>query len=227
MIDLRALEQDPAAFEARLRRRGEVPNLNDVVELAKERKEAIRAAQSLQETRNQLNEAMKKATPEEREHKRAELRELGDRLKVLEAQAKEKEEALQALAMGLPNPPRDDVPVGADEAGNLEVRRVLAPSIVTGIDDDATLPVSFRLDQNYPNPFNPSTTIEFSLLKSSKTTLIVYNMLGQTVTKIVDGDLQAGSYKYNWNASNLSSGIYFYRIVSGDFIETKKMMLIK
>jgi seryl-tRNA synthetase len=127
MIDLRALEQDPAAFEARLRRRGNVANLSDVVALVAERKEAIRAAQSLQETRNQLNDAMKKATPEEREQKRAELRELGDRLKVLETTAKEKEEALQALAMGLPNPPRDDVPVGSDETGNVEVRRVLSP----------------------------------------------------------------------------------------------------
>ena len=127
MIDLRALEQDPVAFEARLRRRGDVPNLKDVVELARERKEAIRAAQSLQETRNQLNDARKKATPEEREQKRAELRELGDRLKVLETTAKEKEEALSPLAMGLPNPPRDDVPVGSDETGNLEVRRVLQP----------------------------------------------------------------------------------------------------
>lgn len=127
MIDTRALEQDPAAFEARMRRRGDIANLGDVVTLAKERKEAIRAAQSLQETRNQLNDAMKKATPEERELKRAELRELGDRLKALETAAKEKEEALMALAMGLPNPPRDDVPQGSDEHGNVEVRRVLSP----------------------------------------------------------------------------------------------------
>jgi seryl-tRNA synthetase len=127
MIDLRALETDPVAFETRLRRRGDVQNLGEVVRLAKERKDAIRAAQTLQETRNQLNEGMKKATPEEREAKRAELRELGDRLKALETEAKDKDEALQALAMGLPNPPRDDVPEGSDEHGNVEVRRVMEP----------------------------------------------------------------------------------------------------
>jgi seryl-tRNA synthetase len=127
MIDLRALEQDPHAFEARLRRRGEIPQLGEVLGLAKARKDAIRAAQELAEQKNALNEGMKKATPEERDAKRAELRELGDRSKALEATAKEKDEALLALAMGLPNPPRDDVPDGADESGNVVVRRVLEP----------------------------------------------------------------------------------------------------
>ena len=129
MIDLRALEQDPAAFATRLRRRGEVPALDELVELAKSRKEAVRAAQTLQEQKNALNEGMKKATPEEREAKRAELRELGDRLKGLEDEAKLKDEALAAAAMVVPNTPRDDVPDGAGGDDNVEVRRVLDPAL--------------------------------------------------------------------------------------------------
>ncbi len=129
MIDLRALEQDPVAFASKLRRRGEVTALDELVELAKSRKEAVRAAQTLQEQKNALNEGMKKATPEEREEKRAELRELGDRLKVLEDEAKEKEAALAAAAMVVPNTPRDDVPEGKDGDDNVEVRRVLEPAL--------------------------------------------------------------------------------------------------
>lgn len=127
MIDLRALEQDPAAFADKLRRRGNVANLDEVLTLAKERKEAIRAAQTLQEQRNALNEGMKKATPEEREQKRADLRALGDELKGLEEAAKLKEQELEALALGIPNTPADDVPLGSDEHGNQCVRTVGTP----------------------------------------------------------------------------------------------------
>ena len=129
MIDLRALEQDPAAFATRLRRRGDVAALDELVELAKSRKEAVRAAQTLQEQKNALNEGMKKATPEEREARRAELRELSDRLKGLEDEARQKDEALAAAAMVVPNTPRDDVPDGKGGDDNVEVRRVLDPAL--------------------------------------------------------------------------------------------------
>jgi hypothetical protein len=90
-----------------------------------------------------------------------------------------------------------------------------------------TLVSSYRLSQNYPNPFNPTTDIEFSIPKSEFVTLKVYNILGEEVITLISEKLTIGKYKYEWDASNLSSGIYFYRIQAGDFVETKKMILIK
>lgn len=89
------------------------------------------------------------------------------------------------------------------------------------------LPFEYALDQNYPNPFNPVTTIQFSLEKAGKTTLEIYNVLGQKVATLVNGDLNAGAHRYQWNASGLSSGIYFYRLRSNEFVATKKMLLVK
>jgi hypothetical protein len=89
------------------------------------------------------------------------------------------------------------------------------------------LPFEYALDQNYPNPFNPVTTIQFSLEKSGKTVLEIYNVLGQKVATLVDGNLSAGAYRYQWNASGMASGIYFYRLRSDNFVATKKMVLVK
>jgi hypothetical protein len=89
------------------------------------------------------------------------------------------------------------------------------------------MPNEYALSQNYPNPFNPTTTIEFSLNKSGMTRLEIYNVLGQKVATVVNGELAAGSYRYQVNASNLASGVYFYRLQSRDFVATKKMMLVK
>ncbi len=89
------------------------------------------------------------------------------------------------------------------------------------------LPFEYALDQNYPNPFNPVTTIQFSLEKSGKTVLEIYNILGQKVATLVDGNLNAGAHRYQWNASGLASGIYFYRLRSDNFVATKKMVLVK
>jgi len=86
---------------------------------------------------------------------------------------------------------------------------------------------SFVLSQNYPNPFNPSTTFQFSITKSSHVVLEVFNVLGQPVAKLVDETLAAGSYKMNFNASALSSGVYLYRLKAGDFTQTLKMVLMK
>jgi hypothetical protein len=85
----------------------------------------------------------------------------------------------------------------------------------------------FKLNQNYPNPFNPSTTIEFSILKASFVTLKVYNILGEEVTTLVSKRLPAGSYRYGWDASSLASGVYLYRIQAGDFVDVKKMVLMR
>ncbi|MEN8192631.1 MAG: glycosyl hydrolase family 28 protein [Bacteroidota bacterium] len=85
----------------------------------------------------------------------------------------------------------------------------------------------YSLSQNYPNPFNPTTKITFNLLEPGNTELSVYNILGQKVITLVNEELNAGSYSYTFDASPLSSGIYFYKIVSKEFSSVKKMMLIK
>ncbi len=85
----------------------------------------------------------------------------------------------------------------------------------------------FALKQNYPNPFNPSTNIEFSITKTAFVTLKIYNQLGQEVTTLVSDKLAAGSYMYEWNASNLASGVYLYRLEAEEFVETKKLVLLR
>ena len=87
--------------------------------------------------------------------------------------------------------------------------------------------LEFRLFQNYPNPFNPTTKIEFTLKKSGKIKLIVYDTLGKNVATIIDGYEQSGFHSINFNASNLSSGIYFYRLIDSHNIQSKKLILLK
>ena len=88
-------------------------------------------------------------------------------------------------------------------------------------------PVYFELSQNYPNPFNPNTTISYSLPQTGFISLKVYNALGQEVSILVNGIKEAGNYKIDFNAINLNSGIYFYKLEAGNFNEVKKMTLIK
>jgi hypothetical protein len=89
------------------------------------------------------------------------------------------------------------------------------------------LPQNYYLSQNYPNPFNPTTKINWQLKNSGYVTLKVYDDLGREVATIVDEEKPAGSYEVEFNASTLASGVYYYKIVSGNFIETKKMILMK
>lgn len=89
------------------------------------------------------------------------------------------------------------------------------------------IPQEFALKQNYPNPFNPATNIEFAIPKNSDVSLIVYNLLGQQVTTLVDESISAGFHSTRFDASQLSSGVYIYRIQAGSFVQTKKMLLIK
>jgi hypothetical protein len=96
----------------------------------------------------------------------------------------------------------------------------------TGISNNE-IPVGFRLEQNYPNPFNPSTTIEFSLPSKGNVTLKIYNVHGQEVAALINGEYSAGIHSINWNASGFASGVYFYSLQSGSFSETKKLILIK
>jgi hypothetical protein len=90
-----------------------------------------------------------------------------------------------------------------------------------------TKPKAFRLEQNYPNPFNPSTVISYQLSVFSEVRLEVFDMLGRKVATLVSARQAAGSYQVTFNAVNLSSGIYFYRLQAGAITQTKKMILVK
>jgi hypothetical protein len=99
---------------------------------------------------------------------------------------------------------------------------------ITALEQNNDIIISdFFLQQNYPNPFNPSTKISWQVPVGSWQTLKVYDVLGNEVVTLVDEYKSAGSYEVLWNASEMPSGIYFYRLQSGEFIETKKMILIK
>ncbi|MFA8344373.1 MAG: T9SS type A sorting domain-containing protein [Rhodothermaceae bacterium] len=106
------------------------------------------------------------------------------------------------------------------------------PSIIVGIDDVENTPKGFVLSQNYPNPFNPSTTIKYTLPQEANVVVEIFNINGQRITKLVDETQSAGEHKVVWNSVNdrgskVSSGIYFYRIKAGDFVQTRKMSLLK
>jgi hypothetical protein len=89
------------------------------------------------------------------------------------------------------------------------------------------IPTLFSLSQNYPNPFNPNTKIRFDLPKNVNVKLTLYDMLGREVETIVNEQLNAGSYEVNWDGSKYTSGVYYYRLNAGEFVETKKMILVK
>ena len=98
---------------------------------------------------------------------------------------------------------------------------------VTGVADANELPKTYQLSQNYPNPFNPSTIISYQLPKQGFVSINIYNILGQKVAQMVNETQSAGSYKVNFDASNLTSGIYIYQIQAGSFVQSKKMILLK
>ncbi|MBU1116915.1 MAG: S8 family peptidase [Bacteroidetes bacterium] len=107
-------------------------------------------------------------------------------------------------------------------------------SVLTDIDiDDIELPLEFSLSQNYPNPFNPSTTINYTIPRNTEyysvqhTALKIYDILGREVATLVSKQQSAGNYEVTFDAKNLTSGIYFYKLTSGEFIATKKLMLLK
>jgi hypothetical protein len=107
--------------------------------------------------------------------------------------------------------------IGADEFDGIAV----------GVDDEGTLPTEYALEQNYPNPFNPTTTFRYSIPTQSKVVIKVYDILGNEVATLMDEEKSVGTYELTWNAENLPSGIYFYQLNAGSFIETKKMLLLK
>jgi hypothetical protein len=94
-------------------------------------------------------------------------------------------------------------------------------------DQISGLPATYSLDQNYPNPFNPTTTIVFSLPQAAKVKLEVFDLLGRSVTTLVDGLAEAGDHSIQFNATRLASGVYFYRLTAPEQVLSRKMMLIR
>ena len=88
-------------------------------------------------------------------------------------------------------------------------------------------PFVFTLDQNYPNPFNPVTSIQYAIANKQFVKLIVYDVLGNEIAVLVNEEKPAGKYEVSWNASNLASGVYIYRLQSGLFVSSKKIMLLR
>jgi hypothetical protein len=100
----------------------------------------------------------------------------------------------------------------------------LAP---TGITGNNNIPSVYKLEQNYPNPFNPSTTINFSIPREGFVNMVVYDNLGREVQALVSENMQPGNYSVTVNGSNLSSGVYYYKLIADNFSTTKKMLLVK
>jgi N-acetylneuraminic acid mutarotase len=100
--------------------------------------------------------------------------------------------------------------------------------VIVGLEEHATdLPTEFLLLQNYPNPFNSSSEIKYSIPKSSQVSLKIFNTLGEQIAILVNEEKPVGTYEVEWSAEQLPSGVYFYRLQAGDFIQTRKMILLK
>jgi hypothetical protein len=98
---------------------------------------------------------------------------------------------------------------------------------ITGVVVKREIPLEYSLSQNYPNPFNPSTTINYSVPRSANVSLTIFNTLGQKVASLVNRREEEGYHQVIWNATNVPSGIYFYRLQAGEFLETKKIILLR
>jgi hypothetical protein len=104
---------------------------------------------------------------------------------------------------------------------------LLLPSSIVSVGQGAMVPANHTLEQNYPNPFNPATTISFDIPAKSFVSLRVFDALGREVSALLGEELSPGTYSRQWNAVNVPSGIYFYRLQAGEFVETKKMILLR
>ena len=104
---------------------------------------------------------------------------------------------------------------------------LLHPVGVEKDESSTPAPLSYQLSQNYPNPFNPVTLIEYKLPIRSEVKLTIFNLRGQEVALLVNGNMLAGIHQVIWDATNVASGIYFYRLQAGEFVQTRKMVLLK
>ncbi len=134
---------------------------------------------------------------------------------------------LKPLVGGIPSNAMDHVTYMMDSnVANSFPTGTAMRSKITSVESTSSI-TDYVLEQNYPNPFNPSTTIKFGLPEKSNVVLTVYNSLGAEVATLVNEVREAGSYEVEFNADNFSSGIYYYKIASGNFVETKKMILLR
>ncbi|MBE2226786.1 MAG: T9SS type A sorting domain-containing protein [Ignavibacteria bacterium] len=114
-----------------------------------------------------------------------------------------------------------------------DIRKVFGSNTGSKGNEPINIPLVFRISQNYPNPFNPVTKINYDLPKDSKVKIVIYDILGREVKRLVNSELKtAGSYIIDFNASNYASGVYFYRIEAEEpngnkFVDSKKMVLLK
>jgi choice-of-anchor B domain-containing protein len=115
--------------------------------------------------------------------------------------------------------------IASDMNTGLYVLKMGTPFGIQTISNE--VPSSFSLEQNYPNPFNPSTKIKFSVARQKQVELKVFDITGREISTLVNQQLKPGIYEYDWNASNLPSGVYLYKLNSGEFSSTKKMVLVK
>jgi len=98
---------------------------------------------------------------------------------------------------------------------------------IVSAEDEEFIPTEITLKQNYPNPFNPSTSIQYTISNQQFVSLKVYDILGNEVATLVNSEKPAGVYEVEWNAANVPSGVYFYQLKTGSFVQTKKMLLLK
>ncbi len=118
-----------------------------------------------------------------------------------------------------------DLTTGTVQARRPNICLELTP--ITGINNFVSIPEKYYLSQNYPNPFNPETRINYTIPKAGKVSIIVYDALGRQVSELVNGYKNAGNYIVEFNSRGLSSGVYYYKMLSGDFSDIKKMVVIK
>ncbi len=98
---------------------------------------------------------------------------------------------------------------------------------ISAVENGEGLPTDYALSQNYPNPFNPVTSIRFAVPRTGRVVLTLYDVLGQEQATLVDGEFSAGTYTVSWDASKVASGVYFCRMRAGDFMATKRMLLVR
>jgi hypothetical protein len=111
--------------------------------------------------------------------------------------------------------------------GSVQLTRIGKATPVSVHSTNVSNPTSYYLGQNYPNPFNSSTIIQLSLPKKSYVSLKVFDILGREIETLLNKEMSAGNYSQHWNAINISSGVYLYRLQSGSFTETKKLLLVR
>jgi hypothetical protein len=117
---------------------------------------------------------------------------------------------------------------GSDNSGVYRIGHATSPLIIGGITlNEGQVPGHFILLQNYPNPFNPNTTIKFELPRTSQVNLAVYDILGREVSVLVNERKDAGAYEVKFDGSHFANGVYIYRIRAGEFVQTKRLMLLK